>query len=166
MSVAALRAGSVIAVCLATFLGGTLLVVESQAQSPTTMRVSPEGGDHCIEVVDRRVAPDQRLQMQDCNNLPAQMFTYDTSNTRLMIGALCVDATAGQPGDIVKLSPCNGGPSQAWKIEPKGGGFDKLVGINGLCLDVRYGSTERGAFVQVWTCNDPGPNELWRFQHR
>ncbi len=161
MSVAALRIGSAALAYFALFAGGPLLA----AESTTRMQVSPEGGGHCIEVADRRIAPGQRMQMEDCSNAPAQMFTYDSKNMRLTIGGLCVDAFPGQPGDILQLATCHAGPSQIWKLEPKGS-FDKLVGLNGLCLDVRFGSTERGAFVQVWTCADDAPNQRWSFQHQ
>jgi hypothetical protein len=129
------------------------------------MQVSPEGGGHCIEVADQRIAAGQRMQMEDCSSAAAQMFSYDSKNMRLTIGGLCVDAFPGQPGDILQLATCHAGPSQIWKLEPKGG-FDKLVGLNDLCLDVRFGSTERGAFVQVWTCTDEAPNQRWNFQHQ
>ena len=161
MSVAALRTGSAALAYLAFFVSGPLFA----AEATTRMQVSPEGGGHCIEVADQRIAPNQRMRMEDCSNAVAQMFTYNSKNMRLTIGGLCVDAFPGQPGDILQLATCHGGPSQVWKLEPKGS-FDKLVGLNGLCLDVRFGSTERGAFVQVWTCADEAPNQRWSFQHQ
>ena len=161
MSVAALRIGSAVLTYLAFLVGGPLLA----AEATTRMQVSPEGGGHCIEVADQRIAPGQRMQMEDCSSAVAQMFSYDSKNMRLTIGGLCVDAFPGQPGDILQLATCHAGPSQIWKLEPKGG-FDKLVGLNDLCLDVRFGSTERGAFVQVWTCTVEAPNQRWNFQHQ
>ena len=145
---------------LLTFVIGSAYAQES----PLTMQVSPEGGGHCIEVADRKVAQDQRLQMADCTNAPAQMFAYDRGNMRLTIAGLCVDANGGQPGDLVKLSICRGDATQTWKLDQKGN-FAKFVGTNGLCLDIRYGSTQVGALVQSWTCADTAPNQLWRFQH-
>jgi Ricin-type beta-trefoil lectin domain len=103
------------------------------------------------------------LQMADCNSGAAQIFVYDLAGMHLTIGGLCVDANGGKPGDLVKLSPCAAGPNQIWKSEPKGN-FTKLVGQNGLCLDVRYGSKEAGAPVQSWNCGDSEPNQLWIFQ--
>jgi alpha-galactosidase len=131
----------------------------------TTLQVSPQGGSHCIEVANRAVAPDQRLQMQDCNNSPAQVFAYDTASAQLRIGGLCVDADGGKPGDLVKLAPCSGGAMQTWKMEPKGE-FAKFAGPNGQCLDIRYGSKEIGAPLQGWNCGEAEPNQLWRLQRK
>ena len=66
---------------------------------------------------------------------------------------------------LVKLSPCDGGANQVWKVEQKGN-FAKFVGTSGLCLDIRYGSTASGAPLQSWTCGDAEPNQLWSFQRK
>ena len=129
----------------------------------TTLQISPQGGGKCAEVPNREFVRDQQLQMQDCNSSPAQTFTYDQARTRLTIGGLCVDANGGQPGDLVKLWPCDGGVNQVWKLEQKGT-FAKLIGTSGLCLDIRYGSTASGAPLQSWTCGDAEPNQLWSFR--
>jgi Ricin-type beta-trefoil lectin domain len=138
----------------------------AQTPGPTfLLQVSPQGGGRCVETANREFAQGQRLEMQDCNNSPAQIFAYDQANLRLMIGGLCVDADAGQPGTLVKLSSCNGAANQVWKVEQKDG-FSKLVGMNGLCFDIRYGSTSAGAQLQVWDCGEAEPNQLWRFSRR
>ena len=77
---------------------------------------------------------------------------------------LLVDKSV-KPGDLVKLWPCDGGANQVWKAEQKDG-FTKLAGVNGGCLDIRYGSKESGAPVQSWTCGDAEPNQLWRLQRK
>ena len=131
----------------------------------TTLQISPQGGGKCAEVPNREFVRDQQLQMQDCNSSPAQTFTYDQARTRLTIGGLCVDANGGQPGDLVKLWPCDGGANQVWKVEQKGT-FAKLIGTSGLCLDIRYGSTASGAPLQSWTCGEAEPNQLWSLQRK
>jgi endo-1,4-beta-xylanase len=131
----------------------------------TTLQISPQGGGKCAEVPNREFVRDQQLQMQDCNSSPAQTFTYDQARTRLTIGGLCVDANGSQPGDLVKLWPCDGGANQVWEVEQKGT-FAKLIGTSGLCLDIRYGSTASGAPLQSWTCGDAEPNQLWSFQRK
>jgi hypothetical protein len=131
----------------------------------TTLQISPQGGGHCIEVSGRQFVQDSGLQMADCNNSPAQMFVYDQARARLAIGSLCVDANGGKPGDLVKLSPCDGGTNQTWKAEQKGD-FTKLVRAGDLCLDIRYGSTANGAPVQSWNCGDAEPNQLWSLQRK
>jgi alpha-N-acetylglucosaminidase len=130
---------------------------------PTLLRISPQGGGHCIEVPGGDAVPGQGLQMADCNSSAAQTFIHDPAGMRLTIGSLCIDANGGKPGDLVKLSACAAGPGQVWKSEPQGN-FTKLVGQNGLCLDIRYGSKETGAPVQSWNCGDSEPNQLWSFQ--
>jgi hypothetical protein len=155
MAIALLR----MAALLLGVLGGSALAQEIQ----TTLQVSPQGGGHCIEVPGGAFAAEQRLQMQDCNNSPAQLFSYDQAGARLKIGGLCIDADGGQPGDLVKLAPCNSSPRQSWKLERKGE-FVKFAGPTNLCLDIRYGSTELGAPLQSWNCGDAEPNQLWRVQ--
>ena len=159
MSVTRYRMTAVIAAC-------PLFVTTVAAQEiQTTLQISPQGGGKCAEVPNREFVRDQQLQMQDCNSSPAQTFTYDQAKTRLIIGGLCVDANGGQPGDLVKLWPCDGGANQVWKVEQKGN-FAKLVGTSGLCLDIRYGSTASGAPLQSWTCGDAEPNQLWNFRRK
>jgi len=149
-----------IAVCVLSFAAAA-----AAQEYQTTLQISPQGGGKCAEVPNREFVRDQQLQMSECNNAPAQTFSYDQARTRLTIGGLCVDANGGQPGDLVKLAPCDGGANQVWKIEQKGN-FAKLVGTSGLCLDIRYGSTASGAPLQSWTCGDAEPNQLWRFKRQ
>jgi len=159
MSVAPYKIMAGIAACL--LFADTAIAQEYQ----TTLQISPQGGGKCAEVPNREFVRDQQLHMQDCNNSPAQIFTYDQAKTRLITGGLCVDANGGQPGELVKLSPCDGGANQVWKVEQKGS-FAKLVGTSGLCLDIRYGSTASGAPLQSWTCGDAEPNQLWNFRRK
>jgi hypothetical protein len=156
-----LRGAAAIAALLLISAADAAFAQEVQA----ALQVTPEFGSRCVEVVNRAVAQDQQLHMQDCNGTPAQLFAYDPARMRLAIGGLCVDANGGKPGDIVKLSSCNGSPDQVWKSEPKGN-FTKLVGTSGLCFDIRFGSTAAGALLQSWTCAEASPNQLWRFEKR
>ena len=159
MLIASMRTAALSAAFLLTFLGAGAL-----AQGyPTMLQISPQGGGRCIEVPGADFIPDRGLQMAECNSTAAQIFVYDPAGMHLTIGGLCVDADGGQPGDLVKLRSCGPGANQIWKSEPKGN-FTKLVGQNGLCLDIRYGSKENGAPVQSWNCGDSEPNQLWLFQ--
>jgi hypothetical protein len=151
------------AACLAAGLL-TFWAAGAQAQEyPTLLRISPQGGGHCVEVPGGDAVAGQGLQMADCNSSAAQTFIHDPAGMHLSIGGLCIDANGGKPGDLVKLSPCAAGAGQIWKPEPKGN-FTKLVGESGLCLDIRYGSKELAAPVQSWNCGDSEPNQLWSFQ--
>jgi alpha-galactosidase len=156
---ASLRMAAGLAAWLVMLFAGTAFAQEYQ----TALQVSPQGGGNCIEVPNRDFVRDQGLQMKECDSSAAQIFTYDPANARLTIGGLCVDANGGKPGDLVKLWSCDGGANQAWKAEQKGN-FTKLVGQNGLCLDIRYGSKEVGAPLQSWNCGEAEPNQLWIFQ--
>jgi hypothetical protein len=156
MSVARARLATM-AACLLPVGAATASAQEIQ----TALQVAPEWGSRCITVPNGAVVADQGLQMLDCNNSPAQTFTYDQAKARLSIGGLCVDANGGEPGAVVKLRPCDGGANQSWKLEPKGS-FANLIGTSGLCLDIRFGSKESGAALQSWTCEGQ-PNQLWRF---
>jgi hypothetical protein len=156
MSVAPVRLAAM-AACLAPVLAATAFAQERQA----ALQVAPEWGSRCITVPNGAFVADQGLQMLDCNNSPAQAFTYDQAKARLSIGGLCVDGNGGEPGAVVKLRPCDGGANQSWKLEPKGS-FANLIGTSGLCLDIRFGSKESGAALQSWTCEGQ-PNQLWKF---
>jgi hypothetical protein len=157
MSEAALKISAACALSLLMLAANAACAQEFQ----TALQVSPQGGGHCIEVPGSRFVQDQGLQMMDCNGAAAQLFAYDPTRMRLAIGGLCVDANGGKPGDLVKLSSCNGGAGQTWRAQEKGE-FTKLVGAGDLCLDIRYGSTEKGAPLQSWTCGEAEPNQLWR----
>jgi hypothetical protein len=165
MSVAPVRMAAGCAACLLTLCVATACCVTTAwAQSfQAALQISPPGGGHCIEVPNRDFVQDQGLQMADCDGSAAQNFNYDPASMHLSIGGLCVDANGGQPGALVKLSACDKGPNQAWQSRQIGN-FTKLVGQNGLCLDIRYGSKETGAPVQSWTCGEREPNQLWSLQ--
>ena len=165
MSIEPTRILAALAGCMLTVVLTVLIGMASAQELRTALQVSPEGGGRCIDVPDREFVQNKGLQMRDCNNSSGQLFTLDQGNTRLMIGGLCVDANGGQPGDLVKLASCDRSANQVWKVEQKGN-FAKLVGASGLCLDIRYGSTESGAPLQSWTCEDTAPNQLWSFQRK
>ena len=78
MSVVPLRLAAM-AACSVLVLATAALAQEYQ----TALQVSPEWGSRCITVPNGAVAPDQGLAMLDCNNSPAQTFTYDQAKMRL-----------------------------------------------------------------------------------
>jgi hypothetical protein len=151
------------AACLAAGLLAFGAAGARAQEYPTLLRISPSAGGHCVEVPGGDAVAGQGLQMADCDSSAAQTFIHDPVAMHLSIGGLCIDANGGKPGDLVKLAPCAAGAGQIWRSEPKGN-FTKLVGQNGLCLDIRYGSKELGAPVQSWSCGDSEPNQLWSFQ--
>jgi hypothetical protein len=161
MSIASWRVAAGIGWCLVPLL----FEAAGAQQFQTTLKIAPEGGGNCISLVSREAVQGEGLQMQDCENAPGQIFTRDQAKDRIMIGGLCVDANGGGPGDLVKLATCDSAVGQAWKLERKGD-FVKFIGVKGLCLDIRYGSKDRGAPLQSWTCEDTAPNQLWGLQQK
>jgi len=163
MSITSVQMVMRMAACLAAGLLAFGAVGARAQEYPTLLRISPSAGGHCVEVPGGDAVAGQGLQMADCDSSAAQTFIHDPAAMHLSIGGLCIDANGGKPGDLVKLAPCAAGAGQIWRSEPKGN-FTKLVGQNGLCLDIRYGSKELGAPVQSWSCGDSEPNQLWSFQ--
>ena len=144
-------------------IGGALIMfgAASQAQRQSkmfTIHSPPEGGGKCIEVLN----PEIRLQMQGCNDMPPQIFSYEKPNGRLMIADQCVDTEGGrgEAGISLPLAPCNGAPSQVWKAEANGD-YIKFVGINGLCIAIGWASNENRAALRLEQCAD-GWHQNWR----
>jgi hypothetical protein len=162
MAVSLSLKAAALAACLALLLFSPTRGALAQEFS-TKLQISPQGGGHCIEVAGGDAVPGRGLQMAECGSGGAQLFIYDPAAMHLTFGNLCVDLNGGKPGDLVKLAACAAGNDQVWKLERKGN-FTKLIGGNGLCLDIRYGSKEIGAPVQTWNCGDSEPNQLWIFQ--
>ena len=114
---------SAIALKISTASALSLLMLVADAASAqefqAALQVSPPGGGHCIEVPGGAFVQDQGLQMMDCTGTAAQLFSYDPTRMRLAIGGLCIDANGGKPGDLVKLSTCDGGAGQTWQAKQK-----------------------------------------------
>jgi hypothetical protein len=150
------------------FIGGGRLLANgrempwlNRCAQKITIQSAPDGGGKCIDVPNGELKAGIRLQMFDCKDTPAQIFSFDATTARLTFGSLCVDASGGrgQPGDPLQLAQCNGSPSQAWKAEASGN-FVKLVGINGLCFDITNYSKDNGAPLAIWRCHG-GSNQSW-----
>jgi hypothetical protein len=161
MSVAPLQTAIGIAAFVLALAAGPALGQAFQ----TTLQISPQGGGRCADVPNREFVKDRGLQIWDCNGSPGQLFTYDPGKQHLSIGGLCVDANGGGPGDLVKLSACDDNAGLVWKAEQKGT-FTKLIGVKGLCFDIRYGAKDNGSQLQSWACGDAEPNQLWSLQRR
>jgi hypothetical protein len=150
------------------FIGGGRLLANGQEMpwlnkcvQKLTIQSAPDGGGKCIDVPNGEPRAGIRLQMFDCKDTPAQIFSFDATTARLTFGSLCVDASGGrgQPGDPLQLAQCNGSPNQAWKAEANGN-LVKFVGINGLCFDITNNSKENRAALAIARCQG-GPNQSW-----
>ena len=62
-------------------------------------------------------------------------------------------------GATVVQQRCTGSPEQLWADVPLGGGHHRFV--NGRCLDVRGGSLQVGAVIQLYRCASNNPAQLW-----
>ncbi|KAG8859218.1 hypothetical protein FRC20_011863 [Serendipita sp. 405] len=86
--------------------------------------------------------------------------------------APCLQATANYDGAPVTIGDCDtfNGPQRTWVVV-KGGaeegtndpGPPTQIRIYGdKCLDVRDGRNRNGTKLQIWTCYDGNPNQLWQ----
>ncbi|KAG8792727.1 hypothetical protein FRB91_009977 [Serendipita sp. 411] len=86
--------------------------------------------------------------------------------------APCLQATANYDGAPVTIGNCDtfNGPQRTWVVV-KGGaeegtndpGPPTQIRIYGdKCLDVRDGRNRNGTKLQIWTCYDGNPNQLWQ----
>jgi hypothetical protein len=121
----------------------------------------PNLGGKCLDIPYQQFVSGIRLQMWDCNNGPAQTFTYDETSQQLTIGKLCVESWGqGHPQDPVGLGSCNGAAKQHWRVV-KSGDYYQFVGVNGLCLDIRYVDKDNGAPLQIYMCGPGAFQQLW-----
>jgi hypothetical protein len=121
----------------------------------------PDVGGKCLDIPFGQFVRGMRVQMWDCNNGTAQTFSYDDTNQQLTIGNLCVELWGrGDPQDPVGLGSCNGGANQHWKMVASKD-YYQIVGVNGLCLGVRYAVKDNGTALHVFTCGAGNLAQLW-----
>jgi hypothetical protein len=91
----------------------------------------------------------------------AQVFSYDETNQQIKIGSLCVEAWGrGDPQDSIGLEACGDKANQRWKMVASGN-YHQIIGINGLCLELRNGVKENGAALHIVNCDANKPQQLW-----
>jgi TPR repeat protein len=122
----------------------------------------PSLGGKCIDVPNHQILPGMRVQMWDCNNGLAQIFSYDEASQQLTIGNLCVESWGqGHPQDLVGLGSCDNGNKQHWRVVAAGE-YYQIIGVGGLCLDISSVDKENGAPLQVSPCLDTrAARQLW-----
>lgn len=146
---------------------GQATPASAQQQAPQVYRMviqtDPSFGPKCLDVPYASQAVGVRVQMWDCTNGTAQVFTYDQGDRLLKFGKLCVVSWGlGVSGDPVGIDDCGFGPnqrSQVWEVVADGDGY-KFTGSNGLCLDIRGGNKERGAPLNLSPCNGTAPQKF------
>ena len=91
----------------------------------------------------------------------AQVFSYDETNQQIKIGSLCVESWGrGDPQDPVGLEACGDKANQRWRMVASGN-YHQIIGINGLCLELRNGVKENGAALHIMNCDANKPQQLW-----
>jgi hypothetical protein len=155
-------------VVLSAILCTALVPADVGAAQPLRMVVQshPSLGGKCIDLANHEILPGMRVQMWDCNNGPAQIFSYDETSQQLTIGKLCVESWgSGHPQDPVGLGSCDNGIKQHWRVVAAGE-YYRIIGVGGLCLDISSVDKENGAPLQVSRCGDaaagtPVAQQLW-----
>ena len=135
--------------------------IASAASYRMVIQIHPDVGGKCIDVPYSQFVIGMRLQLWDCNNSPAQIFSYDETSQQLMIGSLCMESWGrGDPQDAVGLGACNGSANQHWRMVANGD-YYQIIGINNRCLELRYGLKTNGAALDVMDCDAGRPQRLW-----
>ena len=140
------------------------LVPANVGAAPLRMEVQshPSLGGKCIDLASHEILPGTQVQMWDCNNGPAQIFSYDQTSQQLMIGNLCVESWGpGRPRDPVGLSSCDNGIKQHWRVVATGD-YYQIIGVGGLCLDISRVDNENGAPLQISQCGDASGTRVAR----
>ena len=127
-----------------------------------TVHNAPDGGGKCIQPLNGDIKSGVHLQVWDCNDTPPQILAFDTLNGRASVGDFCVDTEGGKgdQGGALALAPCNGGPTQNFKVEPTANAV-KITGVGGFCVDVYNAYKGVGAVVQLTQCNGSGA-QAWQ----
>jgi Ricin-type beta-trefoil lectin domain/PAN domain len=127
------------------------MTIESSAQNPVL----------CIDVPNAQFVQGANLQMWDCNNTVAQLFSFDLREQQLTIGNLCVQVAANAAqGAPVVLGACSAQTNVLWSVKMNGN-WAQFVGLNGLCIGTG-GAAKDGAPLQIATCANT-PTQLWGF---
>lgn len=89
--------------------------------------------------------PGVRLTSRD-NGLLVELY-HPASNR-------CVAATGHEDGDPVLPGPCRGPESRLLFTTPESASSQIVLEHTGKCLDIPDASTENGAVLQQWTCDE------------
>jgi lysophospholipase L1-like esterase len=108
----------------------------------------------CLDVTNGKTDDQTPLQMYPCNNTPAQQFTF--TGGELHVLGKCVDGTSGNQASAVTLVTCHHGVNQKWHLDDQ----RRIVGVNGLCIDIVGQNQDTGARLHLWTCHG-GPSQKW-----
>jgi hypothetical protein len=118
-------------------------------------------GGKCLDIPNGHSVPGMRLRMWDCNKAPSQILVYDDQSLELKMGSMCVTSWGkGTAEDFVGLDRCDGSANQHWKMNAVQD-YYQIIGVNGLCLNLRYAVKANNAPLQVYTCAPTDVASLW-----
>jgi alpha-L-fucosidase len=112
----------------------------------------------CLDLNGGNSANETPIQIWDCNNTAAQVWTVAPDET-IQNSGKCVDIYAGGTanGSRIQLYPCHGAGNQKWQVGSNG----SLVNPqSGRCLDVPGANTANGTQLIIWDCH-ASANQRW-----
>lgn len=130
--------------------------MSGQGTGGRTAYTTPTGA--CLDLQGGKAVNDTPLQIQTCNNSPAQKFTFtpddpatdtDTGSLRVL-GDWCANVPGSTAGSAIGVRPCTG--SAAQKLVRDDGGHFKHA-ASGLCVAVKGGSTSSGTDLVLAACD-------------
>ncbi|KAF9263020.1 hypothetical protein L218DRAFT_988002 [Marasmius fiardii PR-910] len=128
------------------------------------------GTNKCIDLTNGNITNGNQLQVWTCdpNNSnqqwsPAPVVVVPPPPVRIIANGggnfSCMSAASNVDGASVLLDSCN--DDFAWFI-PSSGSTGPITTIDKMrCLDVRDGNPSNGNLLQIWTCIEGSPNQLW-----
>jgi molecular chaperone DnaK len=117
----------------------------------TGMLVGP--GAKCLDVQNRISEPGTPVQIFECNQTPAQMWSATGSTLRAM--GLCLDSASA--GGQLHIQTCDGSAGQKWQVR----GSKVVNPSTALCLDVLGGSAADYTPAVSSTCR-AGTRQTWK----
>jgi hypothetical protein len=116
-----------------------------------------------IGIVRKSGRSDTRVRLGEAlvEGPAAQVFSSGEPSQQIKIGGLCVGSWGrGEPQDAVGIEACGDKANQRWRMVASGN-YYQIIGINGFCLEIRYGVKENGAALDIINCDAKKPQQLW-----
>jgi len=116
-------------------------------------------GDKCLDIPSGNIAPNQLVQIFECNGGQNQLWNIDSDGTIHPAGDAnyCLDVPSGDAtsGNTLQLYPCNGGNNQRFTFSNTG-----EITFSDMCLDVIGGRPVDQSQVQLYPCKGGGTSQL------
>ncbi|GAA5001201.1 ricin-type beta-trefoil lectin domain protein [Kitasatospora paranensis] len=125
----------------------------------TTGEITSDYAGKCVDVNNGVSANGRPVEIWDCNNSAAQLFTAQPNGTVKFLDR-CLDAynNGTANGTLVQLFDCSGNANQQWVFRPDG---SILNPVSGRCLDLPNSNVTNGTQLQLYDCNQTGA-QRWR----